>query len=293
LGEPTFPALEISWARKGDGDPLVDLLYAALDDFQPLALEPRLEAPASTLDLQEIWRVFFRSTSQRDQAAAALRDQQFTRRLTRIVSIDVPDGGWARRTQEHLRAVRVGRIVVRPPWDAGITTVDVLSVVIDPSTGFGTGHHETTRLCLTILQNLPVAGTRVIDVGTGSGVLAIAAAKLGAAHVSAVDNDPDALRNARENVARNDCAGRVDLIEADLDSLSLAPAQIVTANLTAAVLRRFALPLLGLVTRGGTLVISGFGPQDLDSLAGPFAELALQETLHEGHWSAQRLQRSA
>jgi ribosomal protein L11 methyltransferase len=291
LGELTFPAIEIAWPRRGDGDPIVDLLYAALDDFQPIALEPRLEAPSSTLDLHEIWRVFFRSSSQRDHAATALRAQQFTRRLTRIVAIEVPDDGWARRSQENLRAVRAGRIVVAPPWDASATSTEDLSVVIDPSTGFGTGHHETTRLCLMLLQQVRVAGRDVIDVGTGSGVLAIAAATLGAARVTAVDNDPEALRNARENVARNQCEDVVDLLEADLGSLSLPSADIVTANLTAAVLERFAQPLLGLVRSGGTLVISGVGPHDVEALAKPFAELSIEETLHEGGWTAQRLQR--
>jgi ribosomal protein L11 methylase PrmA len=81
-------------------------------------------------------------------------------------------------------------------------------------------------------------------------------------------------------------------MEADLGSLSLSPADLVTANLTAAVLERFAQPLFRLVKSGGTLVISGFGPQDAGLLARPFAEFLLLDTLHEGSWTAQRLQRS-
>ena len=287
----THPAVELAWARRGDSDAIVDLLYAALDDFQPIALEPRLEATTRTLDLEEVWRVFFRSSAVRDAAASALR-AQFARALTRLQSVDVPDEGWARRSQDNLRAIRVGRIVVAPPWDAAAATADDVSVVIDPSTGFGTGHHETTRLCLTILQRLPLVGRRVIDVGTGSGVLAIAAAKLGAERVIGVDNDPEALRNAAENVAGNACEGRVELIEAELGSLSLPSADVVTANLTAAVLERFAEPLVRLMNPGGTIVISGFGPHDVESLAGSFTELAPRETLHEGTWTAQRLQRA-
>jgi ribosomal protein L11 methyltransferase len=286
---PLYPAVELSWPRTGDGQAVVDRLYAALDEFSPIAIEPRLEPATNTLDLNEIWRVFFRSPDQRDAAATALRDE-FDRRLTRIVSMDVPDEGWARRSQENLRAVRVGRIVVSPPWDEEEAGPGSVSIVIDPSTGFGTGHHETTRLCLTILQRLDVAGRRVIDVGTGSGVLAIAAAKLGAARVIAMDNDPEALRNSRENISRNGCDAQVDVAEAELASLAIPPADIITANLTAAVLDRHASVLVRLLNPGGSLVVSGFGPSEVEALTDPLAPLTVRETLREGSWSALRLQ---
>ena len=139
--------------------------------------------------------------------------------------------------------------------------------MIDPSTGFGTGHHETTRLCLSLLQTIELAGRRVIDVGTGSGVLAIAAAKLGAASVVALDEDPEALRNARENVARNDVAASVDVREADLATYQGHAGSVVVANLTGAVIQRHAGRLARLVEPGGALIVSGFSPSEAIDIA--------------------------
>ena len=108
--------------------------------------------------------------------------------------------------------------------------------MIEPSTGFGTGHHETTRLCLLLMQRLDLRGARVLDIGTGSGVLALAAWKLGAGDVVAIDSDPDALDNARDNIARNGAAPSIDIIRDDLESLRIQRADVVLANLTGAVL---------------------------------------------------------
>jgi ribosomal protein L11 methyltransferase len=235
-----------------------ELLLAALDDFGLLAIhEDGGEAS---------WIVHFAEAAERDLCAAALRDRASAFGLDRVVPIDVPDEDWARRSQAHLSAVTIGAFVVAPPWDvpAGVDPDHV--IVIDPSTGFGTGHHQTTRLCLRHLQALPVRGARVIDVGTGSGVLAIAAARLGAHAVVAVDHDADALTNARANVDRNAVAGRVDLVAGDLSFLAADPAAIVVANLTAAVIERHAPALRALVAPGGVLVVSGFGPPELPAV---------------------------
>ena len=278
------PALHLSWRSGADSGVVSDLLLAALDDFSPIAIESTADIGNDAAD--EGWRVFFRSPVQRDAAAASLR-RELGDRLAAVVPVDVPDEGWARRSQESLHAIQVGRIVVAPPWDQRDLPGADLAIVIDPSTGFGTGHHETTRLCLRLLQRLDVSGRSVIDVGTGSGVLAIAAAKLGAARVIAADNDAEALRNARENVIANACADRVEIVEQDLGSLSLGPADIVAANLTAGVIERNALALGRLVAPLGSLVISGFGPGEAGDLAGAFPGLAVRSTVQEGAWAAQ------
>jgi ribosomal protein L11 methyltransferase len=155
--------------------------------------------------------------------------------------------------------------------------------------GFGTGHHATTRLCLELLQAIELAGRRVIDVGTGSGVLALAAFRLGASHVTAMDNDPDALQNARENIARNGAAGSIIVIEADLSAAFSDPADVVVANLTGAVLQRHAAALRRMLQPGGTLIVSGFGPDEmggvLRALGAPDAE-----SRREGEWAAAMMQ---
>lgn len=279
----SYPAVEVAWRRSGDLDPVADLLYAALDPFQPLAIDTRLDAPASTLDLEEIWSVFFRSPAQRDAAAAAL-DAELGARLIRIDRIDVPDDGWGRRSQAQLRAIRVGRVVVAPPWDVDDTAE--IQILIEPSTGFGTGHHETTRLCLAALQEAGLRGRRVVDVGTGSGVLAITAAKLGAAAVVAVDNDPDALRNTRENVAMNEAAAAIEVIESELSDLSIEAADVVVANLTAPVLVRHADALKQIIAPGGVLIASGFGDAEEHEVAGALAPLRPRPPQRAGAWSA-------
>ncbi len=164
----------------------------------------------------------------------------------------IADEDWAARSQAGLKAVTVGGIIVAPPWDVPVT------IVIQPSMGFGTGHHATTRLCLAALQRLNVRGRDVLDVGTGSGVLAIAASRLGAASVRACDDDQDAIQAAWENLALNPGAV-VTMLVGDFRSLQLESAHIVLANITGAL-------LVATASRGcwrspasnGYLILSGF-----------------------------------
>jgi ribosomal protein L11 methyltransferase len=273
LAERRYPALEVTTPRAPEASTLLELLYAALDPFEPLAIQD--------LDTGDGWRVFFRHAADRDAARTALATE-FGPRLDGVTAVDVSDEDWAARCQAGLTAVRAGRLIVAPPWDAH-TDGDGILIVIEPSMGFGTGHHATTRLCLELLQELDVRGRRVIDVGTGSGVLAIAASKLGAATVVALDHDPDALQNARDNAGAND--GSIDIRDADLATLRLAPADIVLANLTGAVLQRFAPTLRALVAPGGRMIVSGIGPWELaDVVTALEATLVVQRA--DGDWCA-------
>jgi len=167
----SYPALDLKFAPGPGAGTFQDMLYAELDEFEPVAIHEH--------ETGDGWRVFFRSATQREAARGALASE-FGNALLQLSPVNVDDEDWARRSQASLTAIRVGRIVVAPPWDVAAsseqpTASSLITIVIDPSTGFGTGHHATTRLCLELLQRRDVSGAQVIDVGTGSGVLAIAA----------------------------------------------------------------------------------------------------------------------
>ena len=243
-----YPALDV----RTDA---ADLLLAIVDDFSPTALEER----------DELVRVFFGTAGDRDAAARTLAPR------FDVTPVDVPDEDWARRSQESLQPITVGRITVAPPWAVG-TQPSALLVVIAPSMGFGTGHHVTTRLCLMALQTLDLTNRTVLDVGTGSGVLAIAAVRLGAARAIGIDCDEDAIQSARENLDLNPQARRVTFDIADLAARTLPLADVVTANLTGTLIVRSAPALLAAVRPGGTLILSGIQSHERDQVRGAFAE---------------------
>jgi ribosomal protein L11 methyltransferase len=281
------PALDLSFPAANPE--LVDLVTATLDDYGPAAIHE------TGPDEEPRWLVYFADAPGRDRAGDALRCA-FDARGLRVARTDVPDEDWAARSQAALRAVRVGRVVVAPPWDVPTRPErgDVL-VVVRPSMGFGTGHHETTRLCLGLLQEVGCDGRRVLDVGTGSGVLALAAAALGAREVVGLDVDPDAVENARENLALNRAladAATVAFETVDLRAAAPAPADVVLANLTGALLAASAGALLACTRPGGRLLVSGLLAHEADAVLRAFAgEATLIAERAEGDWRAAVLER--
>ena len=181
-----------------------------------------------------------------------------------------------------------------------------LRVVIRPSMAFGTGHHATTRLCLAALQVLELSNRFVIDLGTGSGVLAIAARALGARHVLGVDNDPDAIACALENLQLNAVRDGVTLEIAEIaaDQPAVAgtravrlfqhrelAADAITANLTGALLKRSALAILDTLAPGGTLIMSGILDTEREGVVTAFANTHLVWEAREDEWVAVALRR--
>jgi ribosomal protein L11 methyltransferase len=257
-------------------------LVALLADHDLVAIQEDDLTSART------WTAHFGSADARQAAASAIRSFPAGDGLN-VEPADVEDEDWARRTQADLPAIRVGQVIVAPPWDlpAAADAGGALVVEIEPSRGFGTGHHQSTRLSLVLLQSRPLSSRTMIDVGTGSGVLAIVAARLGAAYVSAIDVDPDAIENARENIARNGVSATVEAHVRDLTEPGMPPADVVTANLTGTLLARHAAPLTALVEPGGSLIVAGFTvdekPLVLDAFEPGFA---LTESAEEDDWWA-------
>ena len=266
----TWPALEVGPL------PNPDLFQAALLDYGVSAIDETTEPDA--------WRVFFNTEADRNTAAQAL-SRQFPDTVIR--SLDVPDEDWVAKSQASLTAVRIGNIVVAPPWD--VPSANVMAdaarylIVIRPSMGFGTGHHATTRLCLAALQDLDLRGRRVIDVGTGSGLLAIAASRLGAADVVGIDEDADAFHAAQENASLNPAAA-VTLRHVDVRRVSLEPFDVVVANLTGALLRDAAPRLHDLTTAGGYLVVSGFMASEERDVMRAYSKFTVTARAEEDEW---------
>jgi ribosomal protein L11 methyltransferase len=158
--------------------------------------------------------------------------------------------------------------------------------------GFGTGHHATTRLCLAALQTLDLAGASVLDVGTGSGVLALAARRLGAAAALGVDADPDAIQSARENLPLNPEVDQVTFELRELGRDHLPTADLVVANLTGALLCRSARALIDLVNPQGHLIVSGAMKEERDDVGAALAAMELTWEGHDDEWIGLCLKRS-
>lgn len=265
-----------------------------IDDFKPFAIEEMGQAvEATTGSRQTVRRIHFSSRSDRAAAADAIA-QSIRGQGVFATPVEVVDDSeaWARRCQADLRAVRVAQIVIAPPWDIPPAADEIATVVIEPSIGFGTGHHPSTRLCVRALQQQPVRGCAVIDFGTGSGVLAIAAAKLGAASVLAVDDDPDAIGAARRNITGNGVESVVTLRCENLRTLTPpGPVPVLLANLSGALLCTLADTILRSVAPGGSLIVSGLSlDEDARVLATFGPSVTLRARLCEDEWSCLILQ---
>lgn len=240
---------------------------------------------------------------------------------------------WEAVWRSFFKPRRVGkRFIVQPTWEASIAGPDDIELLLDPGLAFGTGDHPTTRLCLELMDGLALDGRRVADIGCGSGILGIAAAKLGAS-VLATDIDPVAVEVARENAIRNkvdlelfagdglsEWSGDLATVPQDervLDSPDLSlgvgrpgaerartdsqplipdgrPFDVVLSNIISATLVRLAGPIASVLKQGGNWIVSGIVEENWPTVrsAAEAAGFGLAEELREDGWVAARFQRS-
>ena len=179
-------------------------------------------------------------------------------------------------------------LVIKPTWETFEPDPDDKIIEIDPGMAFGSGTHETTGLCLSLLESCISGGEDVIDVGTGSGILAIGAALLGAGHVLAIDIDPDAVKVASANVEHNHVADIVSVQQGNLLDRVSSSCDICVANIISDVIIAFAAPLISHIRPGGLFICSGIvssrGSEVFRALLDAGYEIIRQET--RGEWTA-------
>ena len=209
---------------------------------------------------------------------------------------DVKEEDWAEVWKRFYKPFRAGKtLVVKPTWEQYEAQEGDRIIEIDPGMAFGSGTHETTSMCLEFLEDYLTPGARVIDVGTGSGILAIGAALLGAREVLAIDIDPVAVRVAKENVAHNNLEKVVSCVQGNLLEQRAERCDLCVANIIADVICGFAAPLKEHIAPGGLFVCSGIireREQDvLEALRQ--AGYALVEERGKGEWVAMIARRPA
>ncbi len=201
---------------------------------------------------------------------------------------------WAESWKRHFRPMEIGKVLLcRPSWSRQRTRKGQKVIVLDPGLSFGTGHHPTTEFCLRQLVALRQSGLSqsMLDIGTGSGILAIAAAKVGYAPVDALDLDPEAIRVGRANARINGVADRICLVQRDLSRLPLRPARqydVICANLVAELLLAEQRRIVRQLRYDGALVVAGILQREFGPLRTAYEALGLQLWVSkiDGEWAS-------
>lgn len=264
----------------------VDLLTGALATLGITGTEVREPRPGAA----EV--VFYVEATSASAAAAAAKALVARSPMLAAAELEIrsemSSDVWTENWRSHFAPVQVGRrLTIVPPWEAQ-PDGERVTIVINPGGAFGTGRHETTWLCLEALEDLVRPGMCVADVGSGSGILAVAAAKLGAARVFAADIDPAAVDATRENAAANGVDDRIDAAEASIPQTNGRACDLVVANIYSDTLVALSKELVALTATEGVLVLSGIEAARSAELETAFAScgFALAEKRVRGEWAA-------
>ncbi|NWG45521.1 MAG: 50S ribosomal protein L11 methyltransferase [Alphaproteobacteria bacterium] len=271
-------------------------LLEALEEPAPFALLERAEGPdgdriaALFLDPPDLDAIRTRMTIGLAEMPGAAEGMELA--LEEVAAED-----WVRRAQEGLPPVRVGRVVLHGSHDRRSWPANLRPFEVEAGEAFGTGHHETTRLCLAALQAPGASPRRILDLGCGSGVLALAAARLFPARALATDNDPLATAVARENARKAGLGPHIRVLTAEGLAHPLiragAPYDLILANILARPLLRLAPGLAACLARAGRLVLSGLLTTQEREIRARYRAHGLIVTRadREGEWSALTLSR--
>ncbi|MDD7411870.1 MAG: 50S ribosomal protein L11 methyltransferase [Eubacteriales bacterium] len=209
-------------------------------------------------------------------------------KLTLEVS-SIDDEDWAENWKSQYKPFRLGsHFVVKPTWEHYLPKEGDQILEIDPGMAFGTGTHETTGMCVALAEQYVKPGDRVIDVGTGTGILAIAAAYMGARDVLAIDIDPVAVRVARDNIVLNGLADKITAREGDLLEAVDEVADVVIANIIADVICMLAEPVKAHIKKNGLFICSGIARERQDEVISALNAAGYQDldVRNQGEWAA-------
>lgn len=273
--------LQLSIDTSEQQAPLLELVFENLGALSvtlgDAGDQPLLELPPDSQQLWEQTRVtaLFEGAQDPQALRAALAAALDASLLGRLRWERIEDRIWERVWLEHFKPMRFGRRLWVCPAGESPGTADGVVIQLDPGLAFGTGTHPTTALCLEWLDGLDLRGRRVIDYGCGSGILAIAALKLGAEAAVGIDYDPQALQASRENAQKNGVAERLTVCLPD--EMPQAPADILVANILAGPLISLAPALGALIKPGGAFALSGILAEQYEAVAAcyrPFASVS-------------------
>ena len=202
---------------------------------------------------------------------------------------EIQDEDWSTTWKEYFHPIKVGDlIVIKPSWEEYNASPDDIIIELDPGMAFGTGTHHTTSMCIRLLEEIIKGGQEVFDVGTGSGVLAITAAKLGAMKVTAVDFDPVAVRVAKENIEANHVSDIITTGQSDLLKNVDGKADVIIANIIADIIIRLLDDIPNRLKLGGTMIASGIIADRLSDVTKAVIDhgLTVDRVIEEGGWVA-------
>ncbi len=261
---------------RGEND---EVLQSVLVNFEPLGF----------LEEEDAWEAYFDCAAWDETIAKLFQEAVVRNDLTITYDIErFHKENWNKEWEDSITPVRVSdRIVITPSWHPVPTVDNEIVLVIDPKMSFGTGFHATTRLMLRLMERVTHAGDRVLDVGTGTGVLAIAAIKLGATSAEGMDIDEWSMENALENCVRNQTVNEVRIHHGSLETVH-GPYELVLSNITRNDNIDMLPAIAGMLVPGGRVVLSGFYTADRGEILAAMSlnDIAHDMELNEDEWHA-------